>query len=137
MLEDGSTLYKSELLAELGVEDKELEESGLVIQERDTTRTEIKWYKVSGSEVLEQTTFPGRFIPVIPVYGEVNDIENERFIFSLVHFAKTPQRLYNYWKSTEAHILQKLRMIFWLQVLRVFLVLRSSGKIQVNMLPYR
>lgn len=107
MLEDGSTLYKSELLAELGVDEKELKESGLVIQERDTTRTEIKWCKVSGSEVLEETTFPGRFIPVIPVYGEVNDIENERFIFSLVHFAKTPQRLYNYWKSTEAHILQK------------------------------
>src|SRR5690606_36467123 len=32
---------------------------------------------------------------------------NKRHIFSLVHFAKDAQRLFNYWKSTEAHILQK------------------------------
>ena len=37
----------------------------------------------------------------------VNWVENKRHIFSLVHFAKDPQRLFNYWKSTEAHILQK------------------------------
>ena len=44
---------------------------------------------------------------VDPVYGEATFVEEERHIFSLVHFAKDPQRLYNYWKSTEAHILQK------------------------------
>ncbi|WP_252514166.1 portal protein [Acinetobacter seifertii] len=34
-------------------------------------------------------------------------IGEERYLHSLVHFAKDPQRLYNYWKSTEAQILQK------------------------------
>jgi hypothetical protein len=37
----------------------------------------------------------------------VNWIGNERHVFSLIHFAKDPQRLLNYWKSAEAHILQK------------------------------
>lgn len=38
---------------------------------------------------------------------EVTYIGEERYLHSLVHFAKDPQRLYNYWKSTEAQILQK------------------------------
>ncbi|MCM1587093.1 portal protein p19 [Acinetobacter baumannii] len=105
MLEDGTTNYKSALLDEFGVSEDELKP--LVINSRSTTRTEVKWYKASGSEVLEETVFPGKYIPVIPVYGEVTYIGEERYLHSLVHFAKDPQRLYNYWKSTEAQILQK------------------------------
>lgn len=105
MLEDGTTNYKSALLDEFGVSEDELKP--LVTNFRTTTRTEVKWYKASGSEVLEETVFPGKYIPVIPVYGEVTYIGEERYLHSLVHFAKDPQRLYNYWKSTEAQILQK------------------------------
>ncbi|WP_046023825.1 portal protein [Acinetobacter baumannii] len=105
MLEDGTTNYKSALLNEFGVSEDELKP--LVINSRSTTRTEVKWYKASGSKVLEETVFPGKYIPVIPVYGEVTYIGEERYLHSLVHFAKDPQRLYNYWKSTEAQILQK------------------------------
>ncbi|MDO7225129.1 portal protein [Acinetobacter baumannii] len=105
MLEDGTTNYKSALLDEFGVSEDELKP--LVTNFRPTTRTEVKWYKASGSEVLEETVFPGKYIPVIPVYGEVTYIGEERYLHSLVHFAKDPQRLYNYWKSTEAQILQK------------------------------
>ncbi|MBI1408435.1 portal protein [Acinetobacter baumannii] len=105
MLEDGTTNYKSALLDEFGVSEDELKP--LVTNSRSTTRTEVKWYKASGAEVLEETVFPGKYIPVIPVYGEVTYIGEERYLHSLVHFAKDPQRLYNYWKSTEAQILQK------------------------------
>ncbi|EMI9072018.1 portal protein p19 [Acinetobacter baumannii] len=105
MLEDGTTNYKSALLDEFGVSENELKP--LVTNFRPTTRTEVKWYKASGSKVLEETVFPGKYIPVIPVYGEVTYIGEERYLHSLVHFAKDPQRLYNYWKSTEAQILQK------------------------------
>ncbi|RZH03881.1 portal protein [Acinetobacter pittii] len=105
MLEDGTTNYKSVLLGEFGVSENELKP--LVTNFRPTTRTEVKWYKASGSKVLEETVFPGKYIPVIPVYGEVTYIGEERYLHSLVHFAKDPQRLYNYWKSTEAQILQK------------------------------
>ncbi|WP_447296200.1 portal protein [Acinetobacter baumannii] len=105
MLEDGTTNYKSALLDEFGVSEDELKP--LVTNSRSTTRTKVKWYKASGSEVLEETVFPGKYIPVIPVYGEVTYIGEERYLHSLVHFAKDPQRLYNYWKSTEAQILQK------------------------------
>ena len=98
LLEDGSIAFKSELSED---------DAAFAVETRPTKRTEIKWAKISGSKVLETGVFPGKFIPIVPVYGAVNWIGNERHVFSLVHFAKDPQRLFNYWKSAEAHILQK------------------------------
>lgn len=96
---DGKTVFKSEL---------DVEPQKETIQaERTTTRTKIKWAKLTGSKVLEEGEFPGKWIPIFPIYGEVTWLKNDRRIFSLVHFAKDAQRLFNYWKSTEAHILQK------------------------------
>ena len=103
LLNDGTIEFKSVLLEQ--VSEDELEQ--MIETERSTSRTEIKWAKVSGTKVLEKGVFPGQYIPIFPVYGEVTWVENKRHIFSLVHFAKDPQRLFNYWKSTEAHILQK------------------------------
>ncbi len=103
LLDDGSVEFKS-VLIEQWAED-ELDQ--IMINERETTRTEIKWVKLTGCKVLEKGVFPGEYIPIFPVYGEVTWVENKRHIFSLVHFAKDAQRLFNYWKSTEAHILQK------------------------------
>uniref|UniRef100_UPI00209193D7 portal protein n=1 Tax=Acinetobacter nosocomialis TaxID=106654 RepID=UPI00209193D7 len=102
-LADGTAEFKSVLLKSIS----EDEIKAATINERDTTRTEIKWAKLSGCQVLEEGVFPGKYIPIVPVYGEVIWIGDKRHIFSLVHFAKDPQRLFNYWKSTEANILQK------------------------------
>lgn len=102
-LSDGTAEFKSVLLKSISEE----ELKAATINERDTTRTEIKWAKLSGCKVLEEGVFPGKYIPIIPVYGEVIWIGDKRHVFSLVHFAKDPQRLFNYWKSTEANILQK------------------------------
>lgn len=95
----GEVVFKSELKTELSDEQ--------ILNERTTTRTEVKWAKITGGKVLETGTFPGQYIPIFPIYGEVTWINNKRHVFSLVHFAKDAQRLFNYWKSTEAHILQK------------------------------
>lgn len=98
-LPDGQVAFNSELK----LSDNEIS----MLHHRVTHRTEIKWAKLTANKVLEQGVFPGKYIPIFPVYGEVTWIGNERHVFSLVHFAKDAQRLFNYWKSTEAHILQK------------------------------
>lgn len=98
LLADGSTAYDDELDAE---------QKKSVVKERKTTKTVIKWAKASGCKILEKGEFPGKYIPIVPVYGEVTWIENKRHVFSLVHFAKDAQRLFNYWKSAEATILSK------------------------------
>lgn len=68
----------------------------------------VKHCIMSGKEILEETTFPGRYIPIVPVYGEEMWLRGERNLFSLVRKAKDPQRLHNYWKSLETEILQKM-----------------------------
>lgn len=78
-----------------------------VIQTREATKKTVYRYHMSGAEVLKETTFPGKYIPIIPVYGEEAWIEGERYIHSLIRKAKDPQRRYNFWASTEAEMLMK------------------------------
>jgi len=67
----------------------------------------VKRYKLSGSDVLEETTFPGKYIPIVPVYGEEAWIDGKRNIFSLIRKSKQAQQMYNLWKSLETELLQK------------------------------
>ncbi|MDZ4372304.1 MAG: portal protein [Phenylobacterium sp.] len=52
---------------------------------------------VSGAEVLETVDWAGRFIPIVPVYGEELLVDGRRRLRSLVRDAKDPQRMFNYW----------------------------------------
>ncbi len=74
---------------------------------RDATKRTVRRYHLSGQDVLKETTFPGKYIPLIPVYGEEAWRDGERRIFSLIRKAKDPQRRYNFWASTEAELLMK------------------------------
>jgi hypothetical protein len=64
-------------------------------------------YKLSGKEVLEETTFPGKYIPIVPVYGEEAWLDGKRNLFSLIRKSKGAQKMYNYWKSLETELLMK------------------------------
>lgn len=70
--------------------------------ERDTTTYEVKCYKINGVEILETIDWPGQYIPILVVLGKEMIVEGQRFIFSLVRFARDPQRLYNFYRSSEA-----------------------------------
>lgn len=61
----------------------------------------IKWCKLNGYEVLEETDWLGKWIPIVPVYGAELDIDGERILEGIVRNAKDPARMYNYWKSAE------------------------------------
>src|SRR3990172_9471937 len=43
---------------------------GKIIQERETEITTVKWCKLTGSEVLEKNDWAGKYIPIIPVFGD-------------------------------------------------------------------
>jgi hypothetical protein len=63
--------------------------------------------KMNGDMILEETRFPGSFIPIVPVYGEVHWADGQRNIFSLIRFAKDAQRMHNYWASLETEVISK------------------------------
>jgi hypothetical protein len=95
LLSDGTQVFKEdapsdELMATAGV---------FVVSERDTIRKLIKWCKLTGMEVLEESTWAGKYIPIVPVYGQQITIDDKRKKYGLVRMAKDPQRMYNYWRT--------------------------------------
>ncbi len=67
----------------------------------------VKHYKMTGQDVLEETIFPGKYIPIVPVYGEEYWKDGKRGIYSLIRKSKGAQRMYNLWKSLETELLLK------------------------------
>ncbi len=73
---------------------------------RDLKKVTIKRYKFNGeSTPLNETIFPGKYIPVIPVYGEEVWVDGKRTLLSLIRQSKDAQRRLNHWASKESEIL--------------------------------
>jgi hypothetical protein len=72
------------------------------VREREVEQEVIDWYKLTSFKILEHVRWPSRFFPLIPVYGEEENIEGETLVRGIVRAAKDPQRMYNYWNSAAA-----------------------------------
>jgi len=72
------------------------------VKDRDVEVDMIDWYKLTAFEILEHQEWPSKFFPIIPVFGEEDNIEGETLIRGIVRAAKDPQRMYNYWNSAAA-----------------------------------
>jgi hypothetical protein len=96
LLSDGTSAYEDEL------PNKEtMDLAGVYeVSRRKTFRKSIKWCKVTAMEVLEEGTWAGKYIPVVPTYGQQCVVDNKRKKFGLVRMAKDPQRMYNFWQTS-------------------------------------
>ncbi|HEV8500441.1 MAG TPA: portal protein [Casimicrobiaceae bacterium] len=64
-------------------------------------------YDVNGHEILgKPKEWAGKYIPIVPVWGQEKYVEGERHLFSAIRFALDPQQLYNYYKTAEAEVIQ-------------------------------
>ena len=94
-LSDGTTGYSDEMPSK-----EVLAEAGItVIDKRDTWRKKIKWCKLTAMQILEEGEWAGKFIPIVPVYGQEVRVDDKHKKFGLVRMAKDPQRMYNYWST--------------------------------------
>ncbi len=67
---------------------------------RDTTERTIKWAKINGQEVLDETDWPGRFIPIVKVVGEeLQPFDGDRREIGMVETSMDSQRGFNYMVS--------------------------------------
>lgn len=98
LLNTKEILEKSELPEELplGIE---------IVKERKALIPVVRWIKTNGIEILEETTFPGSYIPIIPVIGDEIEIDGKRILSGVIRNAKDPQRMYNYWASSETEMI--------------------------------
>lgn len=75
-----------------------------VTQTRKADGYKIIQYMMSGEEILETTEWAGKYIPIIPVYGEEINIEGKRRFNSLIWGSKDAQRMFNYWRTTSTEL---------------------------------
>lgn len=74
------------------------------VDDRVTSTYKVTHRIITCAEILEETEWAGRYIPIIPVYGDEVFIDGKRHFLSLIRFAKDAQRQYNYWRTTSTEL---------------------------------
>lgn len=72
---------------------------------REAPIKKVIWKKITGRDVLERGEWPTPDFPIIPVIGEETHFEKTKKRAGLIRWAKDPQRLYNFWRSTQSEIM--------------------------------
>jgi len=75
-----------------------------VVQERLVPSFKVKRRLITGTDIIEDTPWAGKFIPIIPVYGEDLNVEGKRHLRSLVRDGKDAQTNYNFWRTSTAEL---------------------------------
>lgn len=74
----------------------------------------VTQYKITGSEVLDTNKWLGKFIPIVPVYGDEVYSDGKRYLRSLIRDAKDPNRNFNYWRSAATELVALAPKAPWL-----------------------
>lgn len=99
-LSDGKILPRDKL-DELKASIPDIESE--IIESRMVPKRTVKYCKVSGNDFLEEAKeWPGKYIPIMTVWGNEIDIEGKVTHSGIIRPGKDPQRLYNYSRSAFA-----------------------------------
>jgi hypothetical protein len=74
------------------------------VESRETVSHKVTQYILSGTEVLETNEWAGKYIPIIPVYGEEVILEGKRYFKSLIRDSKDAQKMFNFWRTTSTEV---------------------------------
>jgi len=111
-LKNGEILLKSEYEK---IDDK-IKKEAPIIKERDSHKKVVKWVKTNGHEILEETVFPGEYIPIVPVFADTYLVDGKRIFEGIVRQAKDAQRAYNFWYSAETELIALAPKATWVGV---------------------
>lgn len=73
--------------------------------ERAVDWPKVKWFKITGSDILDEGDWPGRWIPILVCYGDELLIDGKRQYFSLTRGLREPQIVYNVMRSEQATVI--------------------------------
>lgn len=62
-------------------------------------RAIVRWRRMSGCDVLEESEYPAEFIGIVPVYGYVSFVDGRMKYCGIPRRARSAQQAYNYHKS--------------------------------------
>jgi hypothetical protein len=117
-LTDGSVMYED---AYLKPQDDGLTyaqfllSQGVKVEGERMTRTyKVKQRLITGTDILEENDWLGKYIPIVPMYGEEVNVNGKRHFISLIRRAKDPQRMFNYHRTSVAEQLANASRVPWL-----------------------
>lgn len=115
-----------------------LYESGVVPvgQSRDAKSYKVTQRLITGADVLETTEWAGRYIPLIPVYGDEVVLKNKRYLRSLIRSARSAQERYNYWITTHTESVALAPRIPFIGEEGAFDVDPNWNKVNSDSIPY-
>jgi len=70
------------------------------VKSRDVIRDGVKYYLITGMDVLEEQDWAGKYIPIVRVIGEETIIEGQLDRKGHTRALVDAQRMYNYWTSS-------------------------------------
>jgi hypothetical protein len=102
LLTDGQVVELTGVITE-----ETLLEQGYEVEDtRTATYDEIYWCKMNGHEVIEGPELQkGKYLPVVPVLGDVVDVHGIQQMHSLVYHGRDAQRMLNYFQSSAVEAL--------------------------------
>jgi len=71
-----------------------------IVKTRPAKQRIVKWAKITGTQVLKEGTWPGKYIPLIPVVGEEIDLGGKIDLRGIVRDMRDQQRAYNFMVSS-------------------------------------
>jgi hypothetical protein len=98
---DQSRLSEPQFAAEFELGSLRVDESH---RPRRVKAWKVRQRILTGAELLEETDWKGRFIPIVPVWGDEVNLEGRRHFRSLIRDAKDAQRMFNYWRTTSTEL---------------------------------
>jgi hypothetical protein len=81
------------------------QDQGLTVEgDRDTKTHKVKQRIITGTDILEESDWLGKYIPIVPMYGEEINVNGKRWFMSLINRAKDSQRMFNYWRTAATEL---------------------------------
>jgi uncharacterized protein YkuJ len=102
------TLYLSRELS-TGIIKETNEKPGEGFEEMDSRQEQkcrIRWVRMNDDEILDETTWPGHHIPVVPFKGNEIWYDGHRSVKGMAQDLRDPQRALNYFFSIQAQLVQ-------------------------------
>jgi hypothetical protein len=100
-LSNGDVMYQEQFdaIAEL------LDLDGVTVADQRPVRSmKVTQHIMTGAGIIETNDWAGKYIPVVPVYGDEVVIDGKRHLKSMIHDATDAQRSYNFWRSTATEV---------------------------------
>lgn len=111
------------------------------VQSRELIRKQVEWKLIIGWQVVDEKDWPGKYIPIVPVWGEETVIEGTWDCKSHTRSMLDAQRMYNYAASSAVEFMGLQTKTPWLAPVEAVEELETywneANRINTSVLPYK